>query len=302
MTSSFYFLSSTYLWLILFLIVNPSDGSLPLVCWHGIEYDSRNCDIPVRVAKEAIPDLYAVKVQIGESYELDKANSVLMRTSDQVSYVCDMIRSDPRLSDGYNGLGISQGGLLMRGVLQRCPDPPMRNLITYGSPHQGVFGVPSCVPWSNSYELCELVRQLLSLGAYEPWIQDLVAPAQYWHDPFNQTNFLAGSHFLADINNELDEKNDLYKNALANLENLVLVMWDNDTTIVPKESSHFGFYVLDQDKEVLTMEELPIYKEDWIGLAALNSQEKLNKLVHPGDHMEFDWAWYMDNIVIPYLV
>ena len=26
------------------------------------------------------------------------------------------------------------------------------------------------------------------------------------------------------------------------------------------------------------MEELPIYKEDWIGLAALNSQEKLNKV------------------------
>ena len=77
-----------------------------------------------------------------------------------------------------------QGGLMMRGVAQRCPHPPMRclylklqeplrfwtmkmcvmalehtifmtlwshwrrfvcrNLITFGSPHQGVFGVPEC--------------------------------------------------------------------------------------------------------------------------------------------------------------
>ena len=123
--------------------------------------------------------------------------------------------------------------------------------------------------------LCELVRQLISLGAYEPWIQvwesfenllmnqDLVAPAQYWHDPFNQTHFLvfnnrlrcwpvlspliwkavqSGSHYLADLNNEREWKNETYKEVLAGLENLVLVMWDGDTTIVPKVvflQSHF---------------------------------------------------------------
>ena len=126
--------------------------------------------------------------------------------------------------------------------------------------------------------LCELVRQLISLGAYEPWIQvwesfenllmtqDLVAPAQYWHDPFNQTHFLvfnnrlrcwpvlspliwkavqSGSHYLADLNNEREWKNETYKEVLAGLENLVLVMWDGDTTIVPKVvflQSHFSNY------------------------------------------------------------
>ena len=57
----------------------------------------------------------------------------------------------------------TQGGLMMRGVVQRCPQPPMRfvqlttdkghwhcfyplhrNLVTFGSPHQGVFGIPEC--------------------------------------------------------------------------------------------------------------------------------------------------------------
>ena len=44
----------------------------------------------------------------------------------------------------------------------------------------------------------------------------------------------SGSHYLADLNNERESKNETYKEVLANLENLVLVMWDDDTTIVPK--------------------------------------------------------------------
>merc|ERR1719228_3178302 len=93
---------------------------------------------------EEIPDLYSVKVMIGDDLDMDKANSVLMRANDQVSYVCDMIAKDPKLAGGYNGVGLSQGGLLMRGLAQRCPNPPMRNFISFGAPHQGVFGVPEC--------------------------------------------------------------------------------------------------------------------------------------------------------------
>ena len=70
------------------------------------------------------------------------------------------------------------------------------------------------------------------------------------------------------MNNERESKNETYKEVLAGLDNLVLVMWDDDTTIIPKvvanqngplspniklnskESAHFGFYALEQDAEV----------------------------------------------------
>jgi len=277
-------------------------ASLPILCWHGVNDNANSCNSPISVAREEIPDLYAVKVQIGDDLAMDEANSILMRANDQVSYVCDLIANDPRLANGYNGIGISQGGLMMRGVVQRCPQPPMRNLVTFGSPHQGVFGVPECEAEVGNALLCELVRQLISLGAYEPWIQDLVAPAQYWHDPFNQTHFLSGSHYLADLNNERESKNATYKEVLAGLENLVLVMWDDDTTIIPKESAHFGFYALEQDTEVVDLEDLPLYQEDWLGLASLSNQQKLHKLHLSGDHMDFDWSWFKENIVLPFLV
>ena len=47
--------------------------------------------------------------------------------------------------------------------------------MTFGSPHQGVFGVPECQAWVGDPvlgpALCELVRRLLNMGAYIPWIQ-----------------------------------------------------------------------------------------------------------------------------------
>ena len=153
-----------------------------------------------------------------------------------------------------------------------------RNLVTFGSPHQGVFGIPECeaeVPLflvkntftqggkSPSLWAGAPVDLAWSIRALDPGLkflrdsfhdflprQDLVAPAQYWHDPFNQTHFLvgnrlsnvlilektiqSGSHYLADLNNERESKNETYKEVLAGLDNLVLVMWDGDTTIIPK--------------------------------------------------------------------
>ena len=70
---------------------------------------------------------------------------------------------------------------------------------------------------------------MVSLKIFLLLDQDLVAPAQYWHDPFNQTHFLvkkkrrqysfvseqvnlqSGSHYLADLNNEREAKNETYK-------------------------------------------------------------------------------------------
>ena len=39
----------------------------------------------------------------------------------------------------YNALGFSQGGQFLRAVAQRCPQG-MKNLITFGGQHQGVYG------------------------------------------------------------------------------------------------------------------------------------------------------------------
>ena len=74
----------------------------------------------------------------------------------------------------------SQGGQFLRAIAQRCPTPPMLNLISVGGQHQGVFGFPKC-PGDNE-TVCNYIRELLRFGVYEKVVQDHIVQAEYWQD------------------------------------------------------------------------------------------------------------------------
>ena len=52
----------------------------------------------------------------------------------------------------------------------------MKNLVTIGSQHQGVFGLPKCP--GESLALCNIFRELLHLGVYEDSVQSSWVQAQ----------------------------------------------------------------------------------------------------------------------------
>ena len=119
---------------------------------------------------------------------------------------------------------------------------------------------------NGKYEFLWYSDLICTSGAYEDWIQDLVTPAQYWQDPLNSTNYRLGSHFLAPINNELGVQTEEHKTRIEQLENFVMVMFNQDDIVDPKESAHFEFYTPGQDSAVLPLNESDIYKQDWLGL------------------------------------
>ena len=51
----------------------------------------------------------------------------------------------------------------------------------------------------------------------------------------------------------------------------------------------------------LPLHQLELYRADWLGLSRLDEEGRLHFLEQAGDHMHWDWDWYMDNVVIPYL-
>ena len=109
----------------------------PVVCWHGVNDDADSCS---GLLSTLPSDVYTVSVQLGQSLEQDKYNSVFLGMMDQVKAGCELLAGDPLLESGYHAVGLSQGGLLLRGVVQLCPVPPVRTLVTVGSPHQGEAG------------------------------------------------------------------------------------------------------------------------------------------------------------------
>jgi len=253
-----------------------SSSPVPVVLWHGMGDSAAGMIGIEKILKEHISGVYVHRIMIGGNIVVDVESGFFRDTNRQIREVCHMIAQDPELQSGYNAIGFSQGGQFLRAVAQRCPNPPMKNLITFGAQHQGVFGFPNC-PGEMIF-FCDIVRDLLNYGAYVEFVQDILVQAQYWHDPLHFDTYIEKSKFLAEINNEKPTKNASYAVNLASLENFVMVKHNQDTMVEPVESEHFEYYLPGQSDVILPLRESPIYVEDRIGLKALDEAGKLHFL------------------------
>eukprot|EP00095_Tigriopus_kingsejongensis_P009112 maker-scaffold150_size309978-snap-gene-2.11 protein:Tk09112 transcript:maker-scaffold150_size309978-snap-gene-2.11-mRNA-1 annotation:"hypothetical protein BRAFLDRAFT_128749" len=289
---------------VLSLCLGLSLAGTPVVLWHGM---GDSCCLPTSmghiqslIENGTEPGTYVHSLKIGSNVIDDTINGFLKPVNDQVDEVCRYIAEDPELAEGYHAVGFSQGGQFLRAVAQRCPNPPMKNLITLGAQHQGVFGFPRCP--GESIELCNIMRELLSYGAYNDYVQSVLVQAQYWHDPLHYETYVEKSQFIAEINNEGPVKNVSYAENLAKLETFVMVKFAEDKMVEPRASQHFEFYRPGSEVDILPLLESPLYTENWIGLQDLNERGDLVFLTIPEvDHMQIPTDWFMSNIVAQYL-
>ncbi|KAL6430982.1 hypothetical protein ACFW04_007031 [Cataglyphis niger] len=278
-----------------------SDSPVPIVLWHGM---GDSCCFSFSLGKiqeilqNEIPGAYINSIRIGNNVIEDVENSYFGNINEQIKHVCEQLSQDTRLQNGYNAIGFSQGAQFLRAVAQRCPNPPMLNLISLGGQHQGVFGIPKC---SDTSRLCNYMRRMLRYGAYLWYIQDSLVQATYWHDPIKEDEYREKNIFLADINNE-KTINTVYRDNLQKLRTLVLVKFENDTMVEPTESEWFGFYKPGQAKEIQKLHESELYLQDWLGLRKMEEADKIHYLSLPGDHLQFTVTWFIENIIKKYLV
>uniref|UniRef100_A0A336MXR0 Palmitoyl-protein thioesterase 1 n=1 Tax=Culicoides sonorensis TaxID=179676 RepID=A0A336MXR0_CULSO len=282
--------------LIVSLVLVIKGEPTPIVLWHGM---GDSCCSPSslgrfkRTLEEEIPGVYVLSLKItGESGNYD--SSYFIHPNQQVREACNKIANDSLLQTGFNGIGFSQGGLFMRALQQQCPKIKMINLITLGSPHQGVFGLPNCLAQNN--DSCKFFRGLLNHGAYLNWVQKFLVQATYWHDPLHEDKYRKYSSFLADVNNENDINQD-YVIRLRALKKLILVKFSNDTIVQPRESQWFGYYRPGQDTELIEMEQTALFKEDRLGLKAMKESGQLIMLESDGNHLEYSRTWFNENIL-----
>ncbi|KAF5294925.1 hypothetical protein FQR65_LT10637 [Abscondita terminalis] len=281
--------------------------NLPIYTRLGLdklERDGDGCCFPFSLGaiqiklNETMPNVHILSIKIGSSVIDDVENSYLMHPDKQLEIACEAVRSDPLLADGYNAVGFSQGSQFLRALAQRCPEPKMKNFISLGGQHQGVYGFPNC--GSLTIKACDYVRRLLNHGAYLSWVQRTLVQATYWHDPLNEDLYKTKSTFLADINNERFI-NQSYINNLQALENFVMIRFEADTMVQPIESEWFGFYKPGQSKYIEKLEDSDLYKTDRLGLKQMNENNQLHFLSLPGNHLQFEWPWFVDNIVKVFL-
>ncbi|KAI4649237.1 hypothetical protein J4E93_003552 [Alternaria ventricosa] len=305
-TSTFYFHSAiakmlhllpiSTLLLVTQVIASPLARSdikpLPLLIWHGLgdNYAADGLHSVGDLANETNPDTYVYYIRLDEDAGSDRTATFLGNVTEQIAQVCDDIAEHAVLSkaSGLNALGFSQGGQFLRGMIERCGDRiKVKNLVTFGSQHNGIAKYQLC---KDGDWLCKGYIGLLKSNTWGAWVQGHLVPAQYFKATNETTGepteeYLESSNFIADINNERVLKNVTYAKNLAALDNFVMYVFEDDTTVIPKESGWFA-YTNTTSNEVTDLRDRDIYKEDWIGLKKLDDKGGLHFKTTKGGHMD----------------
>jgi palmitoyl-protein thioesterase len=99
-----------------------------------------------------------------------------------------------------------------------------------------------------------------------------LGPAGYFRDPRDLDKYLADSVFLPYANNENTVDQSIIERFTA-LNGAMLVMFDADTVVYPRESE--WFWELQANGSITKVEDTDFYKNDLIGLKQLNEAGKV---------------------------
>jgi len=273
----------------------------PLVLWHGLG-DSHASPGMVEFAsmiQDIHPGIFIHSVYIEKELDKDRQAGFYGNVNEQLDSVSQQLAAIPELKAGFDGIGFSQGGQFLRAYVERYNSPPIHNLLTFGSQHMGISDIPICRPLDL---LCQAARRATKQAVYSPWAQANLVQAQYFRDPANLDTYLSANTFLTSINNEDPlYRNQTYADNFASLNTLVLILFTQDKTVVPKESSWFGSEVIDDEfiseqrvlssRSIIPMHLQPLYVEDWIGLRRLDEQGAVVFEICEGEHMRIGDCW-----------
>ena len=174
----------------------------------------------------------------------------------QLGLLCDEIYLNDELKDGFNFIGMSQGGLLARGYVEYCNKYPVKNLITLASPNAGIY-----FNLNNNF--------------YQPTKQKELSYSNYWRDPFQYSIYLTNSTYLAQLNQEIDIKSG--QNMLDVVDNFIMCWSAIDDVIKPPESSKLSMYqVIDNKLMLVDLFDTELYKSDFLKLKTMNESNRLH--------------------------
>lgn len=230
------------MFLLLFLLFSPifsfkyiDDPKLPIVLMHGILSNTERM-YELRDYLESNFSLTVIVPEIGNGIP----NSLNLPLDVQGDILCEELNKNTLLENGFNFIGVSQGGILGRYYIEKCGDYNINNLITLVSPHGGVY--------SRSIDNI--------IDVYGQFAREHYSFSSYWRDPYDFETY-KNIVLLADLNNEVDI-DDNNRDRFTSINNFIMVYSPFDDILKPPESGKFSTYEVDS-LDVIPVEYTTMY-------------------------------------------
>lgn len=275
----------------IFIININLSFSLPVALIHGFRQSCAEYDL------ESLEAYIGYKTgEYSKCIETGGGSTDISRSfKDQAKKACEIISNDDHYKGEFAIVSISQGGVLARYVIEKCDMPGhVKVFVSIGGPLAGTHQLPHC----HRGVTCHILNSFADWFVYKGYVQNSMGPAGYFRVSNHIQNFYKSSSLLLDVNNQGKSIDPEAKRRFISLDKLVLILFERDTMISPKESAHFGVY--DEEHKVINMKDTESYKQDLFGLKTLEEAGKI--IYHRVDENHCYYNFIdMDDCVIPYV-
>lgn len=270
-----------------------ANATRPVVLMHGLGDAASNAGMQslVTSVETAYPGKYAMAAPVA-----DGLFSFIERIQTQVDAFAAVVRGDPNLVNGFDAVGLSQGGVIVRGYIEQYNNPPVFNFVSICGIQGGEYDCPlelQIIPF-----VCDIFKsdpyRFLFNGSIPLSFSD------YWVQVANRSEYLSQNTFLPYVNNEVMSNNSaVYKQRFSSLTQLALIAALQDTVVYPWQAEQFGGYVWGSNNVVFNYTQSPQYTQDLIGFRTLWDSGRVTLSEFEGDHLRFNDTYWND-VVLPF--
>lgn len=271
---------------------------LPVLMMHGYGGAATDFNDMIQFIEEAHPGTVTVSMPLYEGRASDVALD--RQVQGVIDWLDETVTSNATFAHGYHLVCHSQGTLICRGVIEGYERHRVQSYVSIAGPQLGQYGVS--VGLFSKFE--NITTKLAYRVLYTEAVQRTYSVAGYWHDPMHEWLYLSQCHFLPTINNVkcggLDTRR---KDLFLKLHSAVFLGSSGDATIIPWQSSVFGFFAPNSSHVITSITDQLVYTRDTFGLRSMHQRRSLFIHTPPGvSHGE--WLHnetLFDQFILPYL-
>ena len=277
--------------ILLFLFSLTTVFSLnPIAVFHGFVDMCVfwNQTVLISLLKRALDTENVYCLEIGNGF----FDSFTKPIAEQGRMACEQLNNLKVFHQDITLIGVSQGNLIARDVIQRCEFPgQVTQYISVAGPHMGVSIISKFV----CGELCNQVSHKIMSYLYTTRLREFLSVGGFYRNMYDYDS-TAPDQYLKDLNNEMPSKNAKYKEKFLKLKSLVLIKNKEDTIVIPNESSWFETFDSTGDR-IVALKDSRFYQDDYLGLRQLDEEGKVSYIEMKGDHLDYTEEQVNENIV-----